>query len=205
MNRASDFVDRERSSWRVREDLQRVDYGPWWPLIWPELALATVVGAAVGWIAHGLVRRRPKPEQGLSDNARASEARAIVATPPLQAEGPRPVPVDVPRSPISKEADTAGRVIMHLASLGRLGSDEVALVGHSQRGMTEALGIRQGTLAKVLSRLERAGVLEVDRRHVRGGPRRLKVYRLTALGESVAREIRHRKVPAPTNSERRRS
>lgn len=98
-----------------------------------------------------------------------------------------------PRAPVSADADTAGRVIVHLASLGRLGNDEVARIGHTQRGMTEALGIRQGTLAKVLSRLESAEVVEVDRRHVQGEPRRLKVYRLTALGESVARDLRHRR------------
>jgi DNA-binding PadR family transcriptional regulator len=58
--------------------------------------------------------------------------------------------------------------------------------------MSEALSIRQGTLTKVLSRLVAAKVVEVDRRHVHGQSRRLNVYRLTALGESVARDIRVR-------------
>jgi len=80
-----------------------------------------------------------------------------------------------------------------LASLGRLGNDEVARVGFTQRGMAEALEVRQGTLAKVVSRLEAAGVVEVDRRHVSGEPRRLKVYRLTGLGESVAKDIRRQR------------
>jgi DNA-binding PadR family transcriptional regulator len=57
--------------------------------------------------------------------------------------------------------------------------------------MMDGLGIPQGTLAKVLSRLEAAGVVRSGRRHVSGEPRRLKVYELTGLGESVARDIRH--------------
>jgi DNA-binding PadR family transcriptional regulator len=55
------------------------------------------------------------------------------------------------------------------------------------------VGILQGTAAKVLVRLEAADIVEVDRRHVSGEPRRLKVYRLTTLGESLAREIRARR------------
>jgi DNA-binding MarR family transcriptional regulator len=81
-------------------------------------------------------------------------------------------------------------VIVHLASLGRLGNDEVARRGYTQQGIVDALGIPQGTVAKVLDRLEAADVVEVDLRHVSGEPRRLKVYRLTALGESVARDVR---------------
>ncbi|MGB6443313.1 MAG: hypothetical protein WBF81_08465 [Thermoplasmata archaeon] len=83
---------------------------------------------------------------------------------------------------------------MHLVSLGRLTNDEVARLGFTQKGIIEGLGIRQGTLTKVLSRLESAKVVEVDRRHVQGQPHRLKVYRLTALGESVARDLRHRRL-----------
>jgi DNA-binding MarR family transcriptional regulator len=97
---------------------------------------------------------------------------------------------------ISVEADLAGKVIVHLSMLGRLGNDEVGRLGFTQGGMSGVLGIRQGTLTKVLSRLEAAQVVEMDRRHVEGQPRRLNVYRLTALGESVAREIRHRRPTA---------
>jgi DNA-binding MarR family transcriptional regulator len=102
-----------------------------------------------------------------------------------------PIPGGPPKA-VSQSADTAGRIILHLASLGRLGNDEVAKVGYTQRGMTSALGIQQGSLAKILSRLEEADIVDSNRRHVAGEPRRLKVYRLTGLGESVARDIRHR-------------
>jgi DNA-binding PadR family transcriptional regulator len=94
-------------------------------------------------------------------------------------------------------------VIAHLSSLGRLGNDDVGPLGFTQKGMSAALAIRQGTLTKVLSRLEAARVIEVDKRHVRGEPRRLKVYRLTALGESVARELRHPRSPPKAGIERR--
>jgi|HubBroStandDraft_1064217.scaffolds.fasta_scaffold145484_1 DNA-binding PadR family transcriptional regulator len=80
---------------------------------------------------------------------------------------------------------------MHLARLGRLSNDEIGVLGHTQRGMTESLGVPQGSVAKTLGRLEGAGVVVVDRRHVQGQPRRLKVYRLTSLGESVARDLLH--------------
>jgi DNA-binding MarR family transcriptional regulator len=98
---------------------------------------------------------------------------------------------------LSNGADTAGRVIVHLASLGRLGSGEVARRGYTQRGVSEALGIQQGTAAKVLSRLQAADVVRADLRHVTGEPRRLKVYTLTALGESVAQDVRLRARSAP--------
>ncbi len=93
---------------------------------------------------------------------------------------------------VSEGANLAGKVIVHLSLLGRLGNDEVGRLGFTQAGMSDALGIRQGSLTKVLSRLEAAQVIEVDRRHVQRQPRRLNVYRLTSLGESVARDIRHR-------------
>jgi DNA-binding PadR family transcriptional regulator len=83
-------------------------------------------------------------------------------------------------------------VILHLASLGRLGGNDVARRGHTQQGIVDSLGIPQGTVAKVLVRLVAADVVEVSLRHVAGEPRRLKVYRLTSLGESVAKDIRRR-------------
>ncbi len=167
------------------------------PLIWLELAVTGLCGMVVGWITHALLRRKaPKTNE---DSAVSSEP---VRPARDRREVPGPVePEDVTRATVSLEpsepAATAGRVISHLFSLGRLGREEIATVGHTQKGMTDTLHVRQGTLAKVLSRLEAAGVLETDRRHVSGQPRRLKVYYLTGLGESVARDLRH-KVPQYT-------
>jgi DNA-binding PadR family transcriptional regulator len=63
-------------------------------------------------------------------------------------------------------------------------------MGNTQRGMTEALQVRQGTLVRVLQGLESAGVLTVSRGHVSGVNHRLKVYRLTSRGEALARDAR---------------
>jgi DNA-binding MarR family transcriptional regulator len=165
-------------------------------LNWLYVAIAAVGGGLAGWAANALVRRgvqrRSSPdtsrspivvESPLAPDSSSPTNRTAVASPP------------VTRRTISKDADTAGRVIAHISSLGRLGNDEIASLGFTQIGMGEKLGIRQGTLAKVLSRLEAAKVVEVDRRHVQSRPRRLKVYRLTSLGESVARDLRRRGPP----------
>jgi DNA-binding MarR family transcriptional regulator len=73
---------------------------------------------------------------------------------------------------------------------GALGPYEVAPVELCQLGIVRALDVRQSALTKVLTRLVAAGVLATDRRHVEGQPRRLKVYQLTPLGESLARDLR---------------
>ena len=73
---------------------------------------------------------------------------------------------------------------------------EVASPAFTQGGIGEMLGVRQGTLAKLLSRLAATGVVTSDRRHVSGEPRRRNVYQLTALGESIARDLRRRALSA---------
>ena len=156
-----------------------------------ELGAAAVGGAVVGWVAHALLRGRRKvgaPGIERDTPPSASATRNVVIATPTEATAQAAVPARA----VSADADTAGRVILHLARLGRLAYDDVGFVGHTQAGMSEALSIRQGTLTKVLSRLVAAKVVEVDRRHVHGQSRRLNVYRLTALGESVARDIRVR-------------
>ena len=82
------------------------------------------------------------------------------------------------------------RIVLHLAQLGTLGPAEVAPVGFSQLGISQALKVRQNALTNVLRRLVAAGALTEDVRHVRGQPRRLKVYRLSARGESLAHDLR---------------
>ncbi|MCI4360044.1 MAG: MarR family winged helix-turn-helix transcriptional regulator [Thermoplasmata archaeon] len=103
-------------------------------------------------------------------------------------------PADQPRA---DELGTSYRVLMHLARQGRYGPDEVPPKGFSQAGMVEALGLTQGALVGILQRFVAAGVLSVERSHVRGVDRRVKVYRLTLQGESVVQEIRRRQAPAP--------
>jgi len=82
------------------------------------------------------------------------------------------------------------RVVLQIYRQGALGPHEVAPVELCQLGLVGSLGVRQSALTKVLTRLVAAGVLATDRRHVEGQPRRLKVYQLTPLGESLARDLR---------------
>jgi DNA-binding PadR family transcriptional regulator len=92
------------------------------------------------------------------------------------------------------------RVVLHMARQGALRPDEIAPNGLTQAGMAEELVVGQNSLTNVLRRLEAAGVVEADVRHVRGRPRRLKVYTLTSRGESIAKDLRGRRSahsPAP--------
>ncbi len=84
------------------------------------------------------------------------------------------------------------RVILHLIKQGPLYDADVAPLSSTQEGMATALAVRQGSLAKVLQRLVASGALSVERRHVALRSTRLKVYRLTPLGVSVARELQRR-------------
>ena len=90
----------------------------------------------------------------------------------------------------------AARVILHLSQLDRLGANDVATIEYTQQGMVGVFAVRQGSLVKVLLRLIAGDAVAVERRYVAGVNQRLKVYRLTALGESVARDLRHRSARA---------
>jgi len=48
----------------------------------------------------------------------------------------------------------------------------------------------QNSVSRLLLRLEAAGVVSGEVQHVRGRPRRVKVYSLTDRGEGLAREYR---------------
>ncbi|MDE1820194.1 MAG: PKD domain-containing protein [Euryarchaeota archaeon] len=96
-------------------------------------------------------------------------------------------------TPPSRDAlRVSERVVVHLALQGALHADDVAPVAFTQQGMAETLGVRQNALTNVLRRLEAGGILLVDVRHVRGRPRRMKVYRLTGRGEALAKELRRK-------------
>lgn len=87
---------------------------------------------------------------------------------------------------------------LHTGGQGRLAPDAAAPAGLTQRGMAAALGVGQNSLTNVLRRLGAAGIREQDVRHVRGQPRRLRVYRLTARGEALYQDVR-RKRPEPSD------
>ncbi len=170
-------------------------------MIWLDVTMAAAGGVAAGWIAHTVFGRRRRSFFDL-EGVGVPEPRAEQPEPPQPPLsdhiGPDRIAPGPPAVRVSDGANSAGRIILHLASLGRLGNDDVARVGFTQGGIAESLGLRQGTLAKTLARLEAADVVEVGRRHVSGKPRRLKVYRLTALGESVSRDLRRQRAAGGT-------
>jgi DNA-binding MarR family transcriptional regulator len=149
---------------------------------------------AVGEAVEAPAAEPPPAPSAPPPPAPASE----VTGPPSPAAAP--VPSNEQAAPTTARAPHAPpealrvseRIVLHLAAQGALRSEEVAPVGFSQGGMAEAIGIRQNALTNVLRRLEAAGILTVDVRHVAGKPRRMKVYRLTNRGESLARDLRRR-------------
>jgi hypothetical protein len=97
----------------------------------------------------------------------------------------------------------AARVILHLSHLDRTGPNDVARLDSTQQGMVTAFGVRQSSLGRVLQHLLAGEVVTVERRFVADANRRMKVYRLTALGESTAHTLGRRRSepppPAPRN------
>jgi DNA-binding MarR family transcriptional regulator len=136
----------------------------------------------------------PLPEASAPDEP----ARAPRVRPGAVGSGP-PRPRDV-----TDAVRLSQRVILHVYALGTLPQGDVAPPGLCQAGIGEALGVTQGGLAAVLRRLEAAGVVTVERGHVRGRDRRLKIYRLSAQGLEIARDLRARTVhrPAPGRAQR---
>ncbi len=138
--------------------------------------------------AHPLVTATPSssPPEGPS----LESPKPPAATDKERIGGPR----EAPQGKVQKETlRLSFRLVLHIAAQGALHPHEVAPVELTQSGMASSLGARQNTIATILKRLEVAGVLTSDVRHVRGAPRRMKVYRLTPRGEALARDIRSRK------------
>ncbi len=90
----------------------------------------------------------------------------------------------------------AYRILLHIARQGRYGPDEVPPRALSQAGIVEALGVTQGAIVGALQEFVAAEILSVERDHVRGTDRRVKVYRLTLEGERLVHELRRRQVVA---------
>jgi DNA-binding MarR family transcriptional regulator len=126
----------------------------------------------------------------------ASPPRPAAPTP--LASGPSEPPKPSPEaSAASRPADpkygnlrTSYRILLHVARQGRTAPGDIPPIGLTQRGMIDALGVNQGTLAGPLQRLVLSGALTVERSHARGADRRVKVYRLTPLGEHLVEELR---------------
>ncbi len=94
--------------------------------------------------------------------------------------------------PSDRNGSLSDRILVHLQRQGRLGPDELASTTVTQAGLSDALGRPQSAFARSLQRLESSGLVFTELRHVKGARRRLKVYRLTSLGEQRATELRTR-------------
>jgi DNA-binding MarR family transcriptional regulator len=92
--------------------------------------------------------------------------------------------------PTSEELQISARLLLHIARQPRFEPGETAPEALTQAGMAGALRTSQPAVSNALNRLVDGGALEVVRSHVRHKLTRLKVYRLTAHGEVLVRQIR---------------
>jgi DNA-binding MarR family transcriptional regulator len=83
----------------------------------------------------------------------------------------------------------AARVIVHLSMAHPLEAGEMARIGRTQQGMASVLDVPQSSLVRVLQRLEAGRAVVVESRFVLESNRRMKVYLLTPLGQSLARDL----------------
>jgi PKD repeat protein len=122
-------------------------------------------------------------------------ARSSEAAPPPSRTTPSPVRGALPAEDLRPSRElllTSERLILHIAAQGTLRPDEVATTRFTQAGIHSALGVSQSSISNALRRLERAGIVEHDVRHVQRARRRVKVYTLTARGYALAKELRTR-------------
>jgi PKD repeat protein/DNA-binding MarR family transcriptional regulator len=141
----------------------------------------------------------PAPEPigpATSAGTTAPPSREIVPPAASVDPGAAPSATAPAGQPTTEALRISQRIVLHLAAQGALGPDEVASPGFTQAGISRALGVRQNALTNVLRRLVAAEVVVEDVRHVRGQPRRLKVYRLTSRGQALARDLRTRRARA---------
>ncbi|MCI4330825.1 MAG: PKD domain-containing protein [Thermoplasmata archaeon] len=166
---------------------------------------------------RGSARGSPQgaPAGAAFDRPTPSDPTPLARVAPVAPEpaSPRPFPGGVPDPvPLAREPDLpvetlrlSQRVVVHLSMQGALANDAVATDAFTQGGMADALGVPQNRLSNVLRRLRDAGAITEDVRHVSGKPRRMKVYRLTPLGERLGQDLRRRARAAalrPTRSMR---
>jgi len=141
-----------------------------------------------------------------SEGAREAGLPRAPVIPPAGSEAQNLTPdLAIPSKATEERLRLSERMVAHLFRYRGLGPDDVARPDVTQRGIAVALDADQRAVSKVLLRLIAAGVVSEDRRHVRGGSRRVKVYTLTRRGEALAVEVRSRlpvdrdSAPGPPN------
>ena len=165
-----------------------------------EFALGIAAGAAITIAARALLERfRRAPSVGLDAIADAPSSEDRSPSPDETAfegdeeEGslsPSPrAPRAGSRPGLPPGIRASERVILHLYRAGATTDGHALPTSLTQAGMVKALGVTQSAVTRTLGRLRAAGVLQEDRQFILGRARRLKVYRLTPLGESLARNL----------------
>jgi hypothetical protein len=106
--------------------------------------------------------------------------------------------------PNAGELAISRRILLHIAGQPRWEpGGRVAVRSLTQEGIAEALGTSQGAASNALRRLTLGGALTVERRHVPGKGRRVKVYGLTPRGEQLVVRFLQRPVDGPSTASAR--
>jgi DNA-binding MarR family transcriptional regulator len=159
-------------------------------------------------IAGGSWAPLPEPdpaEVGPTGPSPPIAPRVLPGAPTTHRTEPDEPSAPLPAAPVSNGARRelqarrrlSHQLILRLAQLGRLGPEETPDLRWTQQGLGAHVGVAQNRASNVLRRLEAAGVVDVETRHVVGAPRRVKVYRLTGRGEDLARAYRLEAAPKP--------
>jgi len=132
--------------------------------------------------------------EGAIGEAGAGVSMETAEPPDVGAPGPGPPGV---RPGLAERRRLSHRLLVRLAELGHLAPEDTPDARWTQQGLGESLGAQQNRVSNVLRRLVAAGVIEVETRHVLGRSRRVKVYRLTPRGDSLARAYRREVTGGP--------
>ncbi len=100
----------------------------------------------------------------------------------------------------SWDLDTETRLLLHLLRFSGYRDEYVVPAGITQRGISEAIGVKLTHVSRLTKALTAEGLIEERKAHVQGMQRRVKVYFLTKEGqkkaERIASELEKRKFPA---------
>ena len=81
------------------------------------------------------------------------------------------------------------RVLLHLHDRKLIPNSWDAPIEHSQSGVSTAVGVHRRHLPRTMRRLEEAGLVSIELRHVANIKRRVQVYSLTETGQNMATEL----------------
>jgi PKD repeat protein/DNA-binding MarR family transcriptional regulator len=179
---------------------------PGWTALWVGLAAAGGVGVAAWWRSRAprsvgvrrprsvieppdgaMVPRRGPPGEPAPDDpaVRRPIADAAFGATPERSGATRP-------RAFRLNVRLHERVLLHLARVGVDGPAELPSLDRTQMGIAASAGIGRNQVSSILNRLMVAGVVSRELSHVQGQSKRLRVYRLTAAGEELARQIHER-------------